>query len=128
MRYVKGEDREQIPLLSYDSLIPENHIVKVVDSLIEFLVITKYKLKYIELEETGRKAYPPKTMLKFYLYGYTQKIRSSRKLEKATHENIPFIWLMNELKPDFKTILNFRKNNKKSFKLIFNKKIGNCKR
>ncbi len=119
MRYVKGEDREQIRLLSYDSLIPENHIVRVVDSFIEFLDITKSKLKYIEPKETGRKAYPPKTMLKLYLYGYTQNIRSSRKLEKATHENIPFIWLMNELKPDFKTISNFRKNNKKSFKLIF---------
>ena len=119
MRYVKGEDREQIKILSFESLIPENHIVRIVDCFIDFLDLEKFKLKYILPKQTGRKAYSPNLLLKLYLYGYTQKIRSSRKLEKATHENIPFIWLMHELKPDFKTISNFRKDNKKSFKKIF---------
>jgi transposase len=100
-------------------LIPENHIVRIVDCFVDLLDLSAFKLKYIEPKNIGRKAYPPKMMLKLYLYGYTQKIRSSRNLEKATYENLPFIWLMHELKPDFKTISNFRKDNKGSFKKIF---------
>lgn len=119
MRYIEGENREQLQFLSYDSLISENHIVRVVDCFIDLLDLAKYKLKYIEPKQTGRKPYSPYLLLKLYLYGYTQKIRSSRKLEKATHETIPFIWLMHELKPDFKTISNFRKDNKACFKKIF---------
>ena len=119
MRYINGNNRNQMKILSYDCLIPENHIVRAVDAFIDLLDLAVFKLKYIEPKEIGRKAYSPKAMLKLYLYGYTQRIRSSRDLEKATHENQPFIWLMNELKPCFKTISNFRKDNKGSFKKVF---------
>ncbi len=119
MDYKQGKDRHQIQFLTYDSLIGENHLVRVLDHFIDGLDLEKFNFTYTKPKRVGRKAYNPKFMLKLYVYGYLRGIVSSRKLELATHENIPFIWLMKELKPDFKTIADFRKNNVKNIKSVF---------
>jgi transposase len=77
--------------------------------------------KYSETAETGRMSYNPVDMFKLYSYTYFNGIRSSRKIEKETHRNIEVMWLINELKPDFKTIADFRKDNKEQIKAAFSK-------
>ena len=74
---------------------------------------------YSETKETGRKPYNPEDMFKLYAYSYFNGIRSSRKIERECHRNIEVMWLIGELKPDFKTIANFRKDNKKAIKAAF---------
>ena len=76
---------------------------------------------YSETKETGRKPYNPADMFKLYTYGYFNGICSSRKIERECYRNIEVLWLINELKPDFKTIADFRKDNKKQIKQAFNK-------
>ena len=76
------------------------------------------EFKYSEPKETGRPAYHPADLLKLYLYGYLNRIRSIRRLESETHRNIELIWLMQMLRPDFKTIADFRKDNKKAIKKV----------
>ena len=98
MDYKQGKDRHQIQFLTYDSLIGENHLVRVLDHFIDGLDLEKFNFTYTKPKRVGRKAYNPKFMLKLYVYGYLRGIVSSRKLELATHENIPFIWLMNRTK------------------------------
>lgn len=119
MDYKRGSDRHQIKISTLDDEIGEKHIVRVLDAFIDELDLDKFNFTYTKPKRVGRKAYNPKTMLKLYVYGYIKGIVSSRKLELATQENIPFRWLMNELKPDFKTIADFRKNNIKNIKSVF---------
>ncbi len=69
--------------------------------------------------KTGRKPYNPKDLLKLYIYGYMNQVRSSRKLERETHRNIEVIWLLKKLQPDFKTISDFRKDNSRALKKVF---------
>jgi transposase len=80
----------------------------------------------IDPHKVGNSAYDPKTMLKLLVYGYSYGIKGSRKLERAAHENLAFIWLMGGLKPDHKTISEFRKNNKKALKLVLRQCARMC--
>ena len=68
---------------------------------------------------TGRSPYDPRDLLKLYIYGYLNKVRSSRKLERETHRNVEVMWLLGKLHPDHKTISDFRKDNRKAFKGVF---------
>ena len=76
--------------------------------------------------KVGNSAYDPKTMLKLVVYGYSYGIKGSRKLERAAHENLGFIWLMGGLKPDHKTIAEFRRNNKETLKLVLRQCARMC--
>jgi len=121
MGHKKGEPREQIILFpdTIDDYIEENNPVRFLDAFIENLDMLKLEFKYADPMSTGRPPYDPKDLLKLYIYGYLNRVRTSRRLEKETHRNIEVIWLMRGLKPDFKTIADFRKNNRKVFKEIF---------
>ncbi|TDX83611.1 transposase-like protein DUF772 [Neorhizobium sp. R1-B] len=68
---------------------------------------------------TGRPGYDPADLLKLYIYGYLNRVRSSRRLEAETHGNIEVIWLLRHLKPDFKTIADFRRDNRTAFRQVF---------
>ena len=81
----------------------------------------------VEPEETGRPGYRPADLLKLYIYGYLNRIRSSRRLEAETHRNIEVIWLLRHLKPDFKTIADFRRDNRKAFRPVFRQFVLLCK-
>lgn len=122
MRYVQGKiDRQQLNILpiAFDDLINEDNSVRVIDAFVEILDIKSLGFKYSETKATGRMPYNPKDMLKLYVYGYFNGIRTSRKLEKECGRNIELMWLLNRLAPDFKTIADFRKNNKTALIGVF---------
>lgn len=126
MAYKCGS-REQITLFpqSIDEYIGEEHPVRAYDTFIEVLNHQEIDLE-IDPHKVGNSAYDPKTMLKLLVYGYSYGIKGSRKLERAVHENLAFIWLMGGLKPDHKTISEFRKNNKKVLKLVLRQCARMC--
>jgi transposase len=120
-RYINTGNREQISVfpMSLDMMISEDNVVRAIDAIVDDMDITSMDFKYSETAATGRKPYSPVDMFKLYTYSYFNGIRSSRKIEKECHRNIELMWLINELKPDFKTIADFRKDNKKQIKLAF---------
>jgi transposase len=98
---------------SLDDWIDKDHPVRILDYIIDQVVLeNRSEFQYKGQKRVGRKAYSPNTMLKLYLYGYLNGIRSSRKLEQETYRNIELMWLLGNLKPDHKTISDFRKNHK----------------
>ena len=120
MKYITGQNRNQLVLFptSLDELIEQNNEIRLIDLFIESLDIKTMGFK-IDHIENGRPAYHPKDLLKLYLYGYLNSIRSSRKLEKACKTNIEVMWLLKGLSPDHNTISNFRKDNPKAIKKVF---------
>lgn len=121
MSYIKGENRYEVTLFpeSIDDYISEDNPVRVIDAFVQSLDMVKLKFKYAEPKKLGRHPYDPKDMLKLYIYGYLNQIRSSRKLEAEAGRNLELMWLMHKLKPDFKTIADFRKDNNKPLKEVF---------
>ena len=104
-----------------DDMLPEEAEVRALDVIVDKMNIWSMKFTYSETKETGRKPYNPVDMFKLYAYSYFNGIRSSRKIERECHRNIEVMWLINGLKPDFKTIADFRKNNKEQIKQAFHK-------
>jgi transposase len=127
MAYVKGENRNQITLFPevIDDYITEENQVRFIDAFVESLNLINFK--YGQTKHSGRPPYNPKDLLKLYIYGYLNNIRSSRKLEKETHRNIEVFWLIQKLQPDHKTISNFRRDNKKVIKQVFKEFTVICK-
>jgi transposase len=120
-RYVEGENRNQISMeaMCLDEMIGEENPVRAIEMIVEKMGIGTLGFKYGETKETGRKPYSPEDMFKLYAYSYYNGIRSSRKIERECSRNIEVMWLIGELKPDHKTIANFRKDNKKAIKAAF---------
>lgn len=120
MRYIQGENRNQATMLPevVDDYIRENNPVRFIDAYIDGLDLVEMKFTFAETKETGRKPYNPADLLKLYIYGYLNKIRTSRQLEKASHKNIELFWLLRRLQPDFKTIADFRKDNSTAIKAV----------
>ncbi|AOF97988.1 hypothetical protein BSY17_39 [Sphingobium sp. RAC03] len=112
-RFVEGEDRRQDFLLpaSLDDYVSEDNPVRVVEAFIDELDLQTLGFAGATPAETGRPAYHPSTMLKIYLYGYLNRVQSSRRLEREAQRNIELMWLTRRLAPDFKTIANFRCDN-----------------
>ena len=121
MGYIKGESRTQAILFpeSIDDYIGEDNSVRVIEEYAELLDMEQLCFKKTVCSFTGRPPYNPKDLLKLYLYGYLNRICSSRRLEHEATKNIEAIWLLKKLKPDFKTIADFRKDNNKSLESIF---------
>ena len=121
MGYIKGEDRNQIILFpeSIDEYVSDNNSIRIIDEYIKQLNLKSLHFKRAATPLMGRPPYHPKDMLKLYLYGYLNRIRSSRRLEQEAIRNLEVIWLIRKLKPDFKTIADFRKDNKKALKKVF---------
>jgi transposase len=121
MSYIKGEERNQSILFpeSIDDYISDNNAVRVIEEYVEQLSMEELGFKRAVCTPIGRPSYDPKDMLKLYLYGYLNRTRSSRRLEHETARNIEVIWLLKKLKPDFKTIADFRKDNKIALKKVF---------
>ena len=121
MGYIEGEDRNQIILFpeSIDEYVSSNNSIRIIDEYIKQLDMESLHFKRAATPKMGRPPYHPKDMLKLYLYGYLNRIRSSRRLEQEAIRNLEVIWLIRKLKPDFKTIADFRKDNKKALKKVF---------
>lgn len=129
MAYIQGEDRYQITMFpdSIDEYISEDNPVRVIEAFVISLDVVSLGFKYSNPNTTGRPPYDPKDMLKLYLYGYLNRIRSSRRLEAEAGRNLELMWLMRKLKPDFKTIADFRKDNQNALKLVFKQFSLLCK-
>jgi transposase len=112
-RFVQSEERAQDTFLPsrLEDYVTDDNPVRVVDVFVEELDLTKLGFEGMHPQATGRPGYHPSTMLKIYLYGYLNRIQSSRRLERETQRNVELMWLTGRLMPDFKTIANFRKNN-----------------
>jgi transposase len=112
-RFVEGEDRRQSLLLpdSLDDYVTEDNPVRVVEVFIDELDLAALGFEGVAPASTGRPAYHPSTMLKLYLYGYLNRVQSSRRLEREAQRNVELMWLTGRLAPDFKTIANFRRDN-----------------
>ena len=120
MKYIKGNDRGQIALIpsSLEQVIDENNEIRIIDLFVDSLNLADLDFR-LDYGENGRPAYHPSDLLKLFLYGYLNKVRSSRDLEKACHINIEVMWLMKSLSPDHNTISNFRRDNPKAIKKVF---------
>jgi transposase len=111
MAYLEGEARAQHALFptTRDELIPENHVCRVIEALVDGLDMAALGFVRAEAAETGRPGYDPRDLLKLYLYGYLQQIRSSRRLESECQRNLEMMWLLRRLVPDHKSIAEFRR-------------------
>ena len=112
-RFIEGEDRRQATLLpdSLEDYVTEDNPVRVIDVFIDELDLGALGFSGVVPDVTGRPGYHPATLLKIYLYGYLNRIQSSRRLERETQRNIELMWLTGRLMPDFKTIADFRRDN-----------------
>jgi transposase len=119
-RFVEGGDRMQVTLLPecLDDYIAEDNPVRVVDVFIEELDLTGLGFDGVAPADTGRPAYHPAVMLKIYVYGYLNRLQSSRRLERETQRNVELMWLTGRLTPDFKTIADFRKDNGEAIRRV----------
>ena len=117
MKYIQGQDRRQTHLfpVSLDQSIDADNEVRLLDLFVDSLTMEDFGFK-VDFIENGRPAYHPSDLLKLYIYGYLNKIRSSRNLEKACKRNIEVMWLLKNLQPDHNTISNFRRDNPKAIK------------
>ena len=115
--FIEGEARLQATLFPevLDDYITEENPVRVIDVFVDNLDLSGLGFK-TESAHTGRPAYHPSTMLKLFIYGYLNRIQSSRRLEREAGRNVELMWLLGRLAPDFKTIADFRKDNGKGIK------------
>lgn len=128
MQYIQGKDREQSVLFPQclDQIIYTNSDVRFIDLFAESIQPADFKFVTKQSVE-GRPAYNPKDLLKLFIYGYLNGIRSSRALEKQCHINIEVMWLMKQLAPDHNTISNFRRDNHKAIRKVFQHTVAIAK-
>ncbi len=120
MKFILGQSRDQINLfpVSLDNSIDPDNEVRIIDLFVDSLPVKEYGFR-TDFPENGRPAYHPSDLLKLFIYGYLNKVRSSRDLEKECGRNIEVMWLLKCLKPDHNTINNFRQDNEKAIKKVF---------
>ena len=117
-RFIEGESRSQSTMFPeyLEDYVAEDNPIRVVDVFVDELDLAKLGFEGVLPEITGRPAYHPTTLLKIYIYGYLNRIQSSRRLERESQRNIELMWLVNRLTPDFKTIADFRRDNGKAIR------------
>ena len=128
-RFIEGTDRTQTTLLpeSLEDYVAEDNPVRVVEAFVEELELRTLGFKSIDPALTGRPAYHPSVLLKLYIYGYLNRIQSTRRLEMEAQRNVELMWLTQNLKPDFKTIANFRHQNGSAVRKVCRQFIEMCR-
>jgi len=129
MSHITGAERTQTLLLpeTLDDYVCADNPVRFIDAFVDGLDLIEAGFSRVAAKHTGRPGYDPKDLLKLYIYGYLNRIRSSRRLEAETHRNVEAIWLLRQLKPDFKTIADFRRDNHKAFRPVFRQFVLLCR-
>lgn len=129
-RFVEGEDRSQSTLLPerLDDYVTEDNPVRVVDVFVDNLDLTALGFERAIAQATGRPGYHPATLLKIYIYGYLNRVQSSRRLEREAQRNIELMWLTGRLSPDFKTIADFRRDNGAAIRRVCREFVVLCRR
>ena len=127
--FIEGEDRHQATLFPerLDDYIAEDSPVRVIDVFIDELDVSGLGFKTVA-EITGRPGYHPTTLLKLYIYGYLNRIQSSRRLEREAQRNVELMWLTGRLAPDFKIIADFRKDNGEAIRLVCREFVVLCRK
>ena len=127
--HVNGTHRDQTVLFpdAIDKYVEKENPVRFIDAFVDSLNLEKLGFKHSVPADTGRPSYNPSDLLKLYVYGYLNQVRSSRKLEKECHRNVEVMWLMKKLAPDFKTIADFRKDNVDCIKGVFKEFVYLCR-
>ena len=127
--FITGEARTQATLFpeQLDDYVSEDNPVRVIDVFIDGIDLSALGFKTIPAD-TGRPAYHPETMLKLYIYGYLNRVQSSRRLEREAGRNVELMWLLGRLAPDFKTIADFRKNNTKAIRSVCREFVIICRK
>src|SRR5271155_575131 len=130
MTHIAGFERDQLQLLpeALDDYVDADNPVRFIDAFVDGLDLAAAGFARVAAKATGRPGYAPGDLLKLYIYGYLNRVRSSRRLERECHRNIEVIWLLRTLKPDFKTIADFRRDNRKAFKAVFRQFVLLCRR
>src|SRR3982750_24111 len=129
MAHIPGRDRSQLLLLpeAVDDYVAADNPVRFIEAFVDGLDLAALGFIGTVPKATGRPGYAPADLLKLYIYGYLNRTRSSRRLEAETHRNIEVIWLLRHLKPDFKTIADFRRINCKVFRPVFRQFVLLCR-
>jgi transposase len=129
-RFVEGVNRDQSTLFpeKLDDFVAEDNAVRVVDAFVEALDLRTLGFKGVDPSVTGRPAYHPAVLLKLYVYGYLNRIASSRRLEREAQRNVELMWLIERLAPDFKTIADFRRDNGKAIANVCREFVTVCRR
>lgn len=120
MKWIHGKPRGQLTLYTkcLDDILSQDNETRLIEAFVNSLPLKQYGFK-VKAVEDGRPKYHPSDLLKLYIYGYMNRIRSSRELEKACKINIEMMWLLKQLSPDHNTINNFRKDNEKAIRKVF---------
>ena len=128
-RFIQGEDRSQSTLFPecLDDYIADDNPVRAIEVFVDELTLGTLGFEAAAPKATGRPAYHPATLLKLYIYGYLNRIQSSRRLERETQRNLELIWLTGRLMPDFKTIADFRKDNGAAIRRVCREFIVLCR-
>ena len=128
-RFIEGENRQQVTLMPecLDDYIGEDNPVRVVDAFVEELDLCASGFEGVEPAATGRPSYHPSVLLKLYIYGYLNRIQSSRRLEREAQRNVELMWLTGRLAPDFKTIADFRRDNGQGIRNVCRRFIVLCR-
>jgi transposase len=128
-RFIEGEDRRQVTLLPecLDDFIAEDNTVRVVEAFVEQLDLRELGFEGVEPSSTGRPSYHPAVLLKIYIYGYLNRIQSSRRLERECQRNLELMWLTGRLAPDFKTIADFRRDSGKGIRNVCRQFVVLCR-
>ena len=129
-RFVEGDDRRQATLLPecLDDYIGEDNPIRVVDVFVEHLDLVALGFSGVVPAATGRPSYHPAVLLKIYIYGYLNRIPSSRRLEGEAQRNVELMWLTHRLAPDFKTIADFRRVNGQAIRNVCRQFVELCRR
>src|ERR671913_183066 len=129
-RFVEGEDRRQATLLPdcLDDYVAPDNPVRIIEAFVDELDLGALGFAGVVPEVTGRPSYHPATLLKIYIYGYLNRLASSRRLERETQRNLELIWLTGRLMPDFKTIADFRRDNGPAIRAACAQFIGLCRK
>jgi transposase len=129
MAHIPGHDRSQLLLLpeAVDDYVAADNPVRFIEAFVDGLDLAALGFIGTVPKATGRPGYAPADLLKLYIYGYLNRTRSSRRLEAETHRNIEVIWLLRHLKPDFKTIADFRRINHQAFRPVFRQFVLLCR-
>jgi transposase len=130
MSHIAGFGRDQLLLLpeAVGDYVEADNSVRFIDAYVDGLDLAGAGFARVEAKATGRPGYAPGDLLKLYIYGYLNRVRSSRRLEREAQRNIEVIWLLRGLKPDFKTIADFRRDNRGAFKSVFRQFVLLCRR
>ena len=128
-RFIEGENRFQSTLFpeSLEDYIAEDNSIRIIDAFVDKIKLKDLGFDRDEPSDTGRPGYLPATMLKIYVYGYLNRIQSSRRLERESYRNVELIWLTGRLMPSFKTIADFRKDNRKAILRVCTEFVGVCR-